>query len=357
MASRISHNASRSLFSFSRWTVTRASGNAMSVRIERIVAATINSIRVKPRVFLAIDLFWALVTISTLLHFKLRKLLHRHRSLRPVDGDRLQPRITCSTACDGKRSLSGGPSLESYRDNGSLAGNSAGAAGPRGSDLRLTHGFVLAMDESDNLSVLREESSIRHVHQLQHFGVIVQLNGNRIDILCAGDQQVHGKGVALFRLNLWRIEQEAGIASGIILTGRLRGCWPGGLIRCRTDRDDRWISSLAGLSGRGRRRDGWPGRMVQLDRGCCSDVDRALIHFVDVGGADDVRNDSKNDFVFGMILGGLAEEVFKDRNLCQARNSAQLLGLLVFHNAAQQVSLAIFQADFVLRSEERRVGK
>ena len=39
------------------WTVTRASGKAMSVRIERMVAATISSIRVKPRALLAIDLF------------------------------------------------------------------------------------------------------------------------------------------------------------------------------------------------------------------------------------------------------------------------------------------------------------
>jgi hypothetical protein len=49
MASRICHSARRSSFSFWRWIVSRAIGNAIIVRIDRIVAAMINSMSVKPR--------------------------------------------------------------------------------------------------------------------------------------------------------------------------------------------------------------------------------------------------------------------------------------------------------------------
>src|SRR5215470_18045509 len=48
-----------------------------------------------------------------------------------------------------------------------------------------------------------------------------------------------------------------------------------------------------------------------------------------------------------MVLGGLAEQIFQDRNLGQPRDSAELLGLLVFHDAAEQVRLTVFKADFM----------
>ena len=50
-----------------------------------------------------------------------------------------------------------------------------------------------------------------------------------------------------------------------------------------------------------------------------ADIDGALVDLVDIGAADNVGNDGKNDFVFRVILRGLAEEVFEDRNLRQVR--------------------------------------
>ena len=60
-----------------------------------------------------------------------------------------------------------------------------------------------------------------------------------------------------------------------------------------------------------------------------------------------MRNNGEDDFIFRVILGRLAKEVFQYRNLGQAGDSAELLGLLIFHNAAQQVGLAVLQTDFM----------
>ena len=87
--------------------------------------------------------------------------------------------------------------------------------------------------------------------------------------------------------------------------------------------------------------------MAQLDSGRGADIDRTLVEFLHVAAADDMRHDGKDNLIFGMILGGLPEQVFQDRNLGQARNAAQRLCLLVFHDSAQQVGFAVFEADFV----------
>src|ERR1700688_2954219 len=49
-----------------------------------------------------------------------------------------------------------------------------------------------------------------------------------------------------------------------------------------------------------------------------------------------------------MILRGLAEEVLEDGNLCQSRNSSQRFRLLIFHDSAQQIGLAVLQANLML---------
>ena len=49
-----------------------------------------------------------------------------------------------------------------------------------------------------------------------------------------------------------------------------------------------------------------------------------------------------------MLGVGLREQIFKNRNLRQSGNPSQRLGLLIFHDAAQQVDLAILQPNLVL---------
>ena len=52
------------------------------------------------------------------------------------------------------------------------------------------------MHHGDGLPVLREETSVRHIHQLQFRRIVIHLHRNRINILGAGNLQVHGKGIA-----------------------------------------------------------------------------------------------------------------------------------------------------------------
>ena len=145
-----------------------------------------------------------------------KRLLHRHRRLRAVDVIGLQTRIARASAGNGERSLSGIFRLEGHRDHGSLTGNSASTARPTIAVIcDWPTALILAMDEGDDLSVLRQEAAIGDIHQLQHLGVVVQLHRHGIDVLRAGDQQVHSKGVALSSLNGWRIKQETRCAAGV----------------------------------------------------------------------------------------------------------------------------------------------
>ncbi len=105
-------------------------------------------------------------------------------------------------------------------DHGALAGDSSYAGWPRGCDLRLSDHFILAMRQGYDLAILREEAAVRHVDQLQHLRIIVQLHRHGMHVLGAGKQQIDHECAALCRLNRWRIKQEAG------RTGRSR-------IRCR----------------------------------------------------------------------------------------------------------------------------
>src|SRR5580704_771890 len=88
--------------------------------------------------------------------------------------------------------------------------------------------------------------------------------------------------------------------------------------------------------------------VMELDGLSRADIESALVHLVHISTANDMRHDSEDDFIFRMILRGLTKEILEDRNLRQSRNAGQRLGLLVFHDAAEQVGFAVFQADFML---------
>ena len=189
----------------------------------------------------------------------------------------------------------------------------------------------------------------------EHLGVVVHLDGHRIDVLGAGDQQVHRESISFDRLDGGRIKQETGRTGGV--RSRLSGIR--GMIRRRPIRGSGIIDSRI-IHTRIDRRDG--GRLsggrgiggshlrlvAQFDARSGADVDGALIDLVDLTAADDVGHDGKDNLIFGVILRGLAEQVLQDWNLGQAGDATELPGLLVFHNSAQQVGFAIFQANFML---------
>src|SRR5581483_6275997 len=128
-------------------------------------------------------------------------LLHRYRGLSAVDCYCLQARIASASASDRERSLAGGLRFKRERDHTSLTGDSGGSTRPRCGDLRLAEHFVFSVNHGDDLSILREEAPIRDIHQLQHLRVVVHLDRHGVDVLCAGDEQVHGEGLTLVYLD------------------------------------------------------------------------------------------------------------------------------------------------------------
>src|ERR1700728_493802 len=88
--------------------------------------------------------------------------------------------------------------------------------------------------------------------------------------------------------------------------------------------------------------------VMQLDGLSRTNIESALVHLVYISAANDVRHDGKDDFVLRVILRGLAEEIAENRNLRESGDAGQRLGLLIFHDAAEQVGFAVFQADFML---------
>ena len=61
-----------------------------------------------------------------------------------------------------------------------------------------------------------------------------------------------------------------------------------------------------------------------------------------------MRDDGKNNLVFAIIGGGLAEQILENRNLSQSRNAAERFRLLVFQNSAQKVHFPIFEPNLML---------
>src|ERR1700726_1871898 len=155
--------------------VTRASGSAIKVRIDKMVAATISSRSVKPRASFALCRRRNCCRFVILVGDPISgwsktapALLDCDRGLCSVDCDGLQAGIARSSSSDGQGSLSICLGLESESDHGTLAGNSAGAGRAGGRDRCLSDGFILAVNQTDRLAILREEATIRNVHQLQH---------------------------------------------------------------------------------------------------------------------------------------------------------------------------------------------
>ena len=72
------------------------------------------------------------------------------------------------------------------------------------------------MNESYRLAVLREQSSIGDIDELQLLRIVGDLHWNRVDVLRSTQQQVHGKGRTRLYVDAGRIETERGATrSGI----------------------------------------------------------------------------------------------------------------------------------------------
>src|SRR5580692_3468569 len=185
MASRISHRSARRRRSFSRLMVRRAIGTAMVDRTSRMAVAIISSRSVNPQSGLE-PCPWR-IRLTFMIDSSQNRSLNGYRRLRAIDRNSLQTWVAGSAAGDGQRSLSRGLGLKCYRDHGTLTRNAASPWRTRSGDLQCSGGFIFAMDKSYDLPVLREESPIRDVYELQLCGIVVQLDGYGIYVLRAGD--------------------------------------------------------------------------------------------------------------------------------------------------------------------------
>src|ERR1700675_552767 len=185
MASRISQRAARRRRSFSRLMVRRAIGTAIVDRTSRMVVAIISSRSVNPQSGLE-PCPWR-IRLSFIINSSQNRSLNGYRRLRAVDRNSLQTWVARSTSSDGQRSLSRGLGLKCHRDYGTLTRNAASPWRTRSGDLQCSSGFIFAMDKSYGLPVLREESPIRDVYQLELCWIVVQLDGHGIYVLRARD--------------------------------------------------------------------------------------------------------------------------------------------------------------------------
>src|ERR1700685_2713503 len=166
MASRISHKACRNSRSFSRLMVTRAMGTARKVRTIKMVVATINSIKVKPRISRCSEKGFEKAVIG---------LVDVHRSRSSSHQRGLHIGVARSSLGNGKGGLSGGFRHEGQSYDRSLPGNAGGAGRPGSGDLKSAAGIVVAMNQRHRLTVLGEEGAVRDIDHLQHLGIVGDL--------------------------------------------------------------------------------------------------------------------------------------------------------------------------------------
>src|SRR5579862_12910 len=136
-------------------------------------------------------------------------LLYVHDGLSAIDRDRLHGGIARSAAGNRERRLPAGFSHERERDHRSLPGNASRIRWPGRGDLQCSCCFILAVYEGYGLSVLAQESSVRHVDQLELRRVVVQLEWDGVHILCSGNQHIYSERSAFGLRGCAGIKQEA----------------------------------------------------------------------------------------------------------------------------------------------------
>src|SRR5438045_1259245 len=123
-------------------------------------------------------------------------LLHSDGCLSAVHGDRLHGRITGAPASDGQGRLSWRLGHKSERDNSSLAGDTSCSRRTSCRNLQCPGRWIVAVNKSDGLAILRQESAVRNVDDLQLVGIVVQLQGHGINVLSAREHYIYREGCA-----------------------------------------------------------------------------------------------------------------------------------------------------------------
>ena len=159
------------------------------------------------------------------------------------------------------------------------------------------------MHQRHRLAILREESSIRNVHHLQNLGIVADLQGHGIDILCPCSStltvNVEPGGCVRWpdqtRSWLSRPHLRCGCAGGCSAAAPAR---PPELLRLPAPAaEPGWRAAI-----RWRSRCLLPGLLVQVGH---------------ISRPDDVRNQGEDNLVFLVLDVALGKEVFQDRNLRQ----------------------------------------
>src|SRR5581483_1476776 len=220
----------RSSRSFSRFMVSLASGSAIVVKIVRMAVATISSISVNPaELFLRLSFPLSDRTNRRIETFYRgsEKLLNINHGLRGRNLDSLHPCIARAAFRYGYGRLPGISGHEREGHHRALSRNPGRPRRTRGRYLHGSAGCIVAVDQGHGLTVLRQEASVRNIHELKLAGIVVDLHRNGINILSAGEQQIHSKGRTAGNIDRRRIKHERGTAWRRGCAGRSLRSWPG----------------------------------------------------------------------------------------------------------------------------------
>src|SRR5260370_21315641 len=144
-------------------------------------------------------------------------LIYRHCRLRPQSLNRLVLAVASTRDGNGHYTRPFRFRNEHQVEHRAVAGDATNARGTLRHDLQRTRSGIVPVYEWGLLAILREESSIRDVHELQHVRIIGNLQRYRVNIARIRKDDLNGKTASLRRRDLRRTQPEA---HGIVVARR-----------------------------------------------------------------------------------------------------------------------------------------
>src|SRR5206468_12806920 len=85
--------------------------------------------------------------------------------------------------------------------------------------------WIVAVNKSDGLPVLRQESAVRNVDDLQLVGIVVQLQRHGINVLSAREHYIHREGCAFCLGKGGRVKEECSASASLVVWLRIGNRW------------------------------------------------------------------------------------------------------------------------------------
>ncbi len=199
------------------------------------------------------------------------------------------------------------------------------------------------MHQRDGLPVLREESAIRHIHQLQLAWIVIDLQRHGVDILRPRDNHIDREGRALRLRRSSRIEQETELPGVERRRERIAAILRRPLEQPPAAQAPRPPELPTGVAFR-------PASLARRNSSALAVPTSSILWFDSFTSGPrtmcGIRTKTISFSRFSLCF--RREEIFQERNLRQSRECRSALGLLVFQDSAEQVDFAFLQADLVL---------